>query len=401
MSKQVKIVIAILLVLVTIGLTNCKGGGGDDKNVIKMGALIPLSHGLGKSIKQGMELAVAEINKKGLLGGKKIKIIYEDSAFKPDQGITKTKKLLAKDQVKFFIGGLTSGVTKAIAGIAKKYKPIMVWGGAASTGVEKIFAKDDWFFHLHPWTYYNVAETVKFFKTTGGKTVAILHEDSEFGSDGAKVAEKMIQEQGMKVVMKTAFKKGSGKFEPILTKVKNVTPDILYVICYNIDIIPLMQQMRNLDVNVPMVYPVPPSWPKEFPGMAISEYVSALVLWAPGIKSAESEKFVKAFKAKWNRTPQLYWAPMGYVNVMVIAEAIKKAGSLDKAKVMKALSEINMATPIGNLTFKPSKFIKHQGFTEWMSFQWRNGKSVVVYPKEVAEKEHVYPMPKWSERKKK
>ncbi len=400
MLKQLRIIIVFFLILALFAFQGCKGGA-EDKDVIKMGVLIPLSHGYGKSIKQGMDLAVKEINEKGLLGGKKIKLIYEDSAFNPKQSITKTKKLLTKDKVQFFIGGLASGVTKAIAGIVKKHKPIMVWGGAASTGVEKMFEGADWFFHLHPWSYYNVAETVKFFKSTPAKTVAVLYEDSEFGTDGVKVAEKFLKENNLKIVMKTAFKSGSGKFEPILTKVKSIKPDILYVICYGKDVTPFMKQMRNLNVNVKMVYPVPPSWPEEFIKMPLSEYVSALILWAPGVKNEETKEFLKKFKAMHNRKPELYWAPMGYVNVKVIAEAIKRAGSLKKDALIKELAATDMKTPMGKLTFKPSRVIKHQGFTEWMSFQWRSGEMKIVYPREFADSKLVYPMPKWSERKNK
>ena len=399
MIKKMKVIILMVLITISFSISNCKGGKSDS-NIIKIGVLIPLSHGYGKSIKQGMDLAVKEINEKGLLNGKKLKLIYEDSAFNPKQSIIKTKKLLARDKVKFFIGGLTSGVTKAIAGITKTYKPIMVWGGAASTGVEKLYEGINWFFHLHPWTYHNVSETVSFFKSTKAKTVAILYEDGEFGTDGSKVAEGFLKKENFKIVLKTSFKSGEGKFEPILTKIKTVNPDILYVTCYGKDVTPLVKQMRNLNVNVKCVYLSPPSWPSEFTKMKISNFITGLVVWAPGIELKESKEFIKRFKAEFNRIPQLYWAPMGYVNVKVIAQAIKKAGSLDKAALIKALEQTDMATPMGRLTFKPSRVAKNQGFTRLVSFQWLNcGKMTVVFPKKIAAKEAVYPMPNWKERK--
>ncbi len=365
---------------------------------IKIGVLIPLCHEYGKSIKQGMDLAVKEINEKGLWGGRKLKLIYEDSAFNPKQSIIKTKKLLARDKVNFFIGGLTSGVTKAISGIVKKYKPIMVWGGATWTGVEKLFIDQNWFFHLHPWSYHNDSASINYMKYLNVKTVAFLYKSGEFGSYIFRKAERLIKNTNLKVVFNFPFEKIHKKNNPILLKMKSINPDALYIICYSKDIIPLFLKMRNLNINTKMIYIASPGWPKNFPNMSVSEYISALTLWAPGVKNKASRIFVRKFQAEYNRTPQLYWAPMGYVNVKVLARAIKRAGSLDRNKIIKALEKTNMKTPMGRLTFKPSRYIKHQGFTKWMSFQWRKGKMKVVYPKRFARVKLVYPMPKWSER---
>ena len=94
-----------------------------------------------------------------------------------------------------------------------------------------------------------------------------------------------------------------------------------------------------------------------------------------------------------------YWVPLGYTNLMVVAEAINKAGTTDKDKVIEALENIDMMTPFGRLKFEPSdEGGLHQAFTNLVMVQWQNLKPVVVFPPEVAEGKVIYPVPSWKER---
>jgi branched-chain amino acid transport system substrate-binding protein len=394
MKKLLQLILTVIIVSMFV---SCGKG-----NKIVFGVLTPLSGpaaSSGIATKEGMDLAVEEINNSGGILGKKIELIYEDDGNNPKQAIAKVEKLLGKDEVKYLIGGLGSGVTIGIADTVKNYKPIMAWIGAASRLAEEKFADADWFFHYHPWEYYNIESTANFFKSTGAKTIAILYEDSAFGSGGVALAEPMFNEKGFKVVVKESFKSGSANFTPLLTKVKNTNPDILYVICYGADVIPLMNAVKELDVNPKLVYPVPPAWPEEFAKMPISEYVAQLNFWTPDFPYEGTKKFNETFKKKYGKDPNTYWQPLGYTNVISVAEAIKAAGSEEKDKVIQALAAQNLDTPFGKLTFKPSQKIKYQGFTQWLTTQFRNGKMEIVYPSEYKTADLVYPAPKWKDRK--
>jgi len=406
MKKFLQIILTIIVVSMFV---SCGKG-----NKIVMGALIPLSGpgaAVGIGTKEGMDLAVEEINASGGIYGKKIEIIYEDDGNNPKQAIAKVEKLLGKDEVKYLIGGMASGVTIGIADTVKNYKPIMAWIGAASRFAEEKYADADWFFHYHPWEYYNIQSTADFFASTGAKTIAILFEDSAFGSGGSALAIPMFEAKGFKIVVKESFKSGSPNFTPLLTKVKAANPDILYVICYGADVIPLMNAVKELDVNPKLIYPVPPAWPAEFASMPISEYVAQLNFWTPDFPYEETKKFNEKFQKKYGKMPVSYWQPLGYVNIISLAEAIKaveaelqkEAGKKYsdeeyKQKVIQALANQNLDTPFGKLTFKPSQKIKYQGFTNWLTTQFRKGKLEIVFPTEYKTADLVYPAPKWKDR---
>jgi branched-chain amino acid transport system substrate-binding protein len=159
-----------------------------------------------------------------------------------------------------------------------------------------------------------------------------------------------------------------------------------------------MTSAKELNVNPKLIYPVPPSWPADFAKLPLSEYVAALNFWTPDVPTEASKKFVADFNKKYGKDPVTYWQPLGYTNVISLAKAIEEAGSEDQAAVIKALENQNIDTPVGNLQFQASKKIKHQGFTDWLSVQYRNGKQEIVWPENIKTKDLVYPVPAWNER---
>lgn len=90
-----------------------------------------------------------------------------------------------------------------------------------------------------------------------------------------------------------------------------------------------------------------------------------------------------------------------YTNIMIVADAIKRAGTLDKAPLIKALEATSYASPMGDtFAFKKSKIIDHQAFASPKIMQWQNGKAQVVWPWEAATAKLIYPFPAWDKRDK-
>jgi branched-chain amino acid transport system substrate-binding protein len=96
---------------------------------------------------------------------------------------------------------------------------------------------------------------------------------------------------------------------------------------------------------------------------------------------------------KFNRPADVMVGP-AYTCVQVLASAIEKAGTLDRAKIRDAIAATDMKTVIGPLKFRPDG----TGVVIFFSVQWQKGKQEVVFPKEYATAPLVFPAPKWSER---
>lgn len=392
-------VLCVLVLMILLGGTVL---GASLPDVIKLGALAPLSGpsaASGQDMKEGYELALAEINEKGGVLGRKLELILEDDKGDPATGVAAFEKLMSRDRVPVVMGSVSSTVAFALAGPAKKYQPVMAWTGAASIKVEQAFAGCDWFFHYHPWEYHNLAATVAFFKYIGAKKVAIAYEDGLFGTSGKDMIIPLLVDAGIEVVATEPFKSGSPDFTPMLTKIKSKDPDVFYWVGYAADSIPIVTQCKEVNFNPKLIYGAPPTWAQGFEKLKESEYVAGLTFWTPDMPSPESKKFVERFVARFKHKPMSYWAPLAYTNLITVADAINRAGSLDKEAIVKALAQTNYVSPLGRtLKFAPSASIKHQGFTDWVSFQWRSGQMEIVYPESLSTRKLVYPVPEWSDR---
>ena len=98
--------------------------------------------------------------------------------------------------------------------------------------VEDAFADDKYFFHYHPWAYYNFEAILSYFKYLktykGAKNIAIAYEDGPFGSSRASTPRvAAFKKAGFNVVLTEKFKTGSGNFGPLVSKAKAANPDIL------------------------------------------------------------------------------------------------------------------------------------------------------------------------------
>jgi branched-chain amino acid transport system substrate-binding protein len=112
--------------------------------------------------------------------------------------------------------------------------------------------------------------------------------------------------------------------------------------------------------------------------------------------SPVSGRFYDGYVKAYGTPPTNYFAPLSYSAVYVIAEAIKRAGTIEKAKLIAALEATKYDSPLGQtITFSPSNIIKHQGIRNQKILQWQNGQQEVIWPFEASNRSIVYPFPAW------
>ena len=354
------------------------------KPPIKLGALIPLtgpSGATGLDMKDGYELAKAQINAAGGINGALIDVIYEDDKNDPATAVASFEKLANNDKVEVMLGGLASTITAALIEPAKKAAIPMAWTGAAATAVEKGFVDQPFFFHYHPWEYQNSLSALAFLKSTPYKTWAIVYEDGLFGTGATTGLKDALPQQGQTVAIAEAFKTGSTDFTALLNRVKAANAEGLIIVPFAGDIIPLLTQMKEVGYKPKIVYASPPSFPAGFGKSPVAEGVAGLTLWTEDIPAPASKKFVADFQAKYNHSPVSYWSALAYTNLVTAVDALKKSGPGNKAAWITAMEATSYASPLGpTLKFTPSQFIKHQGFTSLVSFQWQSGKQEIVFP---------------------
>jgi len=400
--KKIIMLIIILSLILPLSLISCKKEEKPEaKEPIKIGAVIPLSGGAfaqaGQEQRYGLLMAEREINEKGGILGRRLELIIEDDQCKSETGIAAATKLITQDKVVALIGGYSSTITFAQMNAIASYEPIVVWMGASSVKVEHEFGPKKWFFHLHPWDYHRQKTVVDFLESINPKpkTIALTYEDGIYGTTSAEYFRKYAQGK-FEIVFDEPHKSGSSDFTSLLTKAKAKNPDIFYSVSYAGDYLIQIKQAKEIGFKPKGFVIVAPL----FPGYKDSlgkdgDYVVGVNPWAPTLKIEGLSDWLERFH-KWFPEKQEieYWVPLAYANLMCVADAINRAGSLDKNKIIEALEKTDLMTPFGRLTFKPSdEGGLHQAFTDLVMVQWQNLEPVVVFPKNLAGGNYIYPIP--------
>ncbi len=371
-------------------------------DTIKVGVILPLTGKLakfGEIENKSFLMALDEINAAGGVKGKKIELIIEDTTGKPDVGRSAIEKLITQDKVVVVGGGYSSSVTWATIAVAQQQKvPFLVNTGSADKITEQGW---EYIFRLNPPVSEYPGAFVSFLNNVASdvKTVAILHENSLFGQKGSKKFVKQCAAAGLKVVLKEGYEAGAIDFKPLLVKVKSKKPDLVYMISYIMDASLLIRQAQELNFNAFYVGGAAGFTLPEFQKNtgAASEFIYSATLWTPSVPYPGAKEYYDKYFAKYNG-PTEYHGAEGYAGMYVIADALKRATSLTPKAVREALAATDMMTAFG-----PVKFISYDKKTQQNKLptflvQWQKGHLETVWPKAVATKPYVYPVPPWNKR---
>ncbi|MBW1722826.1 MAG: ABC transporter substrate-binding protein [Deltaproteobacteria bacterium] len=369
---------------------------GNAADTVKVGIVLPLTGAqakFGEIEKKSFDMALEEINKAGGINGKPLELIIEDDTSRPEVGRSVVEKLINKDKVVMVGGGYSSSVTYAVAGVCQQNRmPFLVNTGSA----DKITTSGwDYIFRLNPpVSHYADAITSLLAEKIKPKTVAILHENSLFGTKGAKSFEKICKKAGYKVLMKEGYEHGGIDFKPVLIRVKQLNPDIVYMVSYIMDASLLMKQAKELKLT-----------PKMFIGGAAgftlpefaqnagvaSEKVISATLWHQVLPFPGAMDYYKKFVARYKK-PTEYHGAEAYSAAYVIADVLRRAKSFKNTDIKQALAETDMMTVFGPVKFTTWGKMKNQNKASTYVVQWINGKLELVWPANLATKPFAYPI---------
>lgn len=396
--------------VVTLAVLALIAAGGFGQNLIKIGAHWPLADQGSVEASKAAQLAVDEINKAGGVAGKQLQLVVVDDEGNGAKGVAAVEKLMTVDKVDLLFGGYSSGVEAALVPTLKKYGVVTVaTGAAASVAVENALGPSpgsDFYFHLHPWDYDQGLSYAKGWQDIQAKypnvkikKIFLAYEEGAFGK-GSWAGIQGQYGSGYQydgASFKSALMGGSD-YSGVLQAAKDFGPDLFIWAGYAPDAQPLMEQAKAMRFNPPIFLGAPPAWPADIGKSPLTENVMAYGMWAAGLndKNALSKKFYDAYVKAYGTAPTGYFAALSYSGIYILADAIKTAGGIDKAKLIAALERTKYASPLGEtISFSPSNVIKHQGIRSQKILQWQNGKQQILWPFEYSTTTPVFPMPAW------
>ena len=400
MTTRRTIALFAAAILLTLGYAP---PGVAQQKTFTVGVPLPLTGAeakFGEMEKQAYEMAIEEINAKGGVKGMKLALDIQDSGGKPETATAIVEKFITMNKYPIVVGEYTSQCSYAVAGVSEKYKvPYLVVTGAA----DKI-TQQGWKYVYRmnpPSSLYNMGVFSFFEQVAKPKSIAILYENTDFGSSTSKAMKDWCEGHGVQVVLSEGYQSGAVDFKPILQKVKSLRPDILYMVSYLMDASLLMRQSKELDIN-----------PQAFIGGAAgftlpeflqnaadaSEYCMSATLWTPQAKYPGAKTFFDDFKKKFGKEPD-YHGVEAYAAAYVLADVLKRAKTWTPEDLRVALAETNMMTAFGPVKFVSWGQFTNQNRMDTLVLQVVNKKFETVWPKEGASAPYVFPVPRWRDRK--
>jgi len=298
----------------------------------------------------GVEVAVKELNKTGGLLGRPIELVVEDNQMKPEIAVQKLRKQIQSDKCEAIFQGSSSAVALAISQAMPRYKKIYVPVAA--------FAVDITGRDFEPYMFRTDANTAIQARTMAMylgkrkefKKVYIINMDYAAGHDAADYYQKFIKEiaPDTEIVGNDFHPIFNKDFAPYISKIKASGADYILTQNWGTDLITLMTQARSLGLKIPVagILMADINAQAAMPGdEAVGNF--GVASFIPGLETPEAKKLEDSFYEKSGGTWPVEQVWYAYKGVILYSEAVKKAGSLDVEKVIKAFEGMKWNGPTG------------------------------------------------------
>ena len=353
---------AFMLAGCTVARSSSSTGTKQDKDSVKIGVNMELSGaaaGYGNAQKQGIQLAVSEINKKGGIDvngrKKKIKLIMRDNKTAISTSASVAAQLATKEKVAAIVGPATTNAgTAEIPNITKAKVPSV---SPSATDPNYTLQKNG---KVQPFVFracyqnnFQGGSAAKFvMNNIKAKRVAVYTDNSsDYGNGLAKAFKKTYKG---KIVDSQTFSEGDKDFNAVLTSFKAKKVDAIYVPGYYTEVGLIIKQARQIGIKAPIVGSDGMADPK-LVQIAGAKNASKIYYTTPfstqvAAKDPTASKFMRNFKNRYHEEAPTFSA-LAYDAVYMIKEAIENEKSDDSAKITKGLEQIKDFTGVtGKIT---------------------------------------------------
>lgn len=347
---------------------------------IKIGAILRLSQGAsdGLPARRGIEIAEKEINAQGGIGGRQIKVIFEDSKDSPQTAVAAFQKLINMDGVKVIIGPMMSGEVLAVAPVAQMSKIVVITPNGTSP---KISEAGEYVYRGCTSIDKQAEALTQYAKETMKATkVAILYSNEPYGKGCNDLFTKNFTALGIPVVITESFMVGDRDFSAQLTKIKQNQFDLFFIPGYLQETAPAISQAYKMGLTGASMGVFGDMAPKyiELAGKAAEGHINASEYnedYDTPVNKTFKEAYFKIVKANANEPNNIMFAAITYDMTRMVADALSKKGNEPEAirGYLDTVKDFDGVT--GKLSFDKNGDVIKQGV---YIFKVVNGKYVKV-----------------------
>ncbi len=368
---------------------------------VKIGGSLPGSgiHAeTSKWVKLGYEAWLEDINKRGGLLGRPVKMtIYPDQGT-PEDAVMYYERAITVDKVDLLLGGYPGPSVVALMPLAEKYGKVLVGMGGHMKSFEQGYTYS---FGTPPlmaeWIYLPIAGILDDLipKAEWPKSIALLIANNVMGLAGRANIIKVMEERGVKVAMEETYNLPLNDATPLVSRAKGRGAEFLCCLSFFDDGIMIMRAAKALNYNPKLIFhqiaSIVPAWMKELG--EDGNYVANSTFWHARLPFPGNNEINEAAKARLGIPGGPLFFGFGYSWMKTLELAVQGAGTLDNTKIRDYLRSAKFDLPYGRgITFDkkglPTPFC--------FATQTTAGRVEILWPKSIATTKLVYPRPPWS-----
>lgn len=352
MGRSVRWVVAAILATCAVAV----GAASYAQEPIKIGAFGPMTGGAagyGQSQREAIDLVTDEVNAAGGVLGRKLQVIYGDDAGKPEQAVSVVKSFITRDQVLVVLGSISSPASMAASQVTREEKvpQIIIAGTAARITLQG-----------NPWIFRSPVPDTKLAgdladfvneKFPKVKRIAAIYVNDDFGKGGFVAFSERAKKHGIQIVADEKYTRGDVDYTAQLTKIRAANPDGLLEWSRYHEAALIAKQLKQMGIRLPHFGSDGNAHPKyiELGGDAV-EGVYYATHFSPATSAhlPVARRLVEKLKAKYNKEPDFVHSE-AYDAMLVVVDAIKRAGGLDREKIRQAIASTDIEGTRGRINF--------------------------------------------------
>ncbi|RIY40786.1 ABC transporter substrate-binding protein [Neopusillimonas maritima] len=339
----------------TLGAAVSTGAAAED--VIKIGELnsYKAQPAFLGPYKNGMELAIEQINESGGLNGKKVELVIKDDNATTGDAVRVAEELISRDQVDVLTGTFLSHIGLAVTDFAKQKKAFFL---AAEPLTDKIVWENGnrYTFRLRPSTYMQVAALIPDAVKMNKKRWGLVYPNYEYGQSAAATFKKLLKEAqpDVEFVAEQAAPLGKVDAGSVVQALSDANVEAVFNVLFAADLAKFVRagSQRNFFDDKPVVSLLTgePEYLDPLGSETPEGWVVTGYPWY-AIDTPEHKAFLDAYQAKFDDYPRL-GSVVGYSAIMSLAEGIKKAGSTETEDMIKAFRGLELMSPFGSIEYR-------------------------------------------------
>ena len=311
------------------------------QDVVKLGFFAPVTGPAaadGESALNSAKLAVEVINEEGGIDDREVQLVEYDDHLDSKQSVSIAQKLTTRDNVVAVVSGSYSGTTRPAATIYQNAKVPMISAYAIHPDIPK--TGDYIFQQSFPGPVQGRVGGYMAVDDLGAQKIAILYVDNDFGSTLNDNFQEYVKEKGAEVVYVDSFAIGEREFNPVLTKIKGLNPDLIYVVAYAGEGAAIMRQSVDVGIEAQILGTEGMDSTTQFLQVA-GEAAEGLIITTNLNRDSEEEQvidYINRYTEKYGFAPDMVGAST-YDAFMLLAHVMRQVGP-DSEAIKDAMYEV-------------------------------------------------------------